>query len=114
MHRVRLTRYRRAERLDVFDARHPLHALVVVGKCQPQVDAVAGDVARDDGIQDRDREVHKSLTSPRPGEGPHRKPSPASPGPVAVRRYAATGTGLARKAAVDGDAVQPWTAIAGP
>ena len=57
MHRVRLTRYRRAERLDVFDARHPLHALVVVGKCQPQVDAVAGDVAGDDGMTVSDRLV---------------------------------------------------------
>jgi hypothetical protein len=52
-HRLRLTRYRRAERLDVLDARDPLHALVVGGKCQPQVDAVASDVARDAGIQDR-------------------------------------------------------------
>jgi hypothetical protein len=42
---------------------------------------------------------------------------PASAGPVAARRYVPTGTGLARKAAVDRRChavrVQQWTAIAG-
>ena len=42
------------ERLNVLDARDPLHALVVVGEGQPQVDAVVGDVAGDDGLQARD------------------------------------------------------------
>ena len=43
---------------------------------------------------------------------------PASRGPVVAHRYAPTGTGPARKAAVDGCGravrVQQWTAIAGP
>ena len=42
------------ERLDLLDARNPLHPLLVVGLCQPLVDAVVGDVAADDGIQARD------------------------------------------------------------
>jgi hypothetical protein len=43
---------------------------------------------------------------------------PRFPGPVVARRYASTGTGAARKAAVDVAAraarVQQWTANKGP
>ena len=42
------------ERLDLLDARDPLHPLLVVGLRQPLVDAVVGHVAGDDRIQARD------------------------------------------------------------
>jgi hypothetical protein len=53
------------ERLDLLDARDPPHSLVVVGLCEPPVDAVVGHVAGDHRIQARDADNRRGVSARR-------------------------------------------------